>query len=483
MNRHFSTTIRLFLVLLFLTFHISSCAVNPVTGKRELNLMSESQEIQLGAQSDPEIVAQYGVYDDPKIAAFIDGMGQKMAKISHRPNLAFHFRVLDSPVINAFALPGGYVYFTRGILGYMNSEAEVAGVLGHEIGHVTARHGAKAYTRAQIAQVGLAAGSIASARFRQFGDIAAQSLGLLFLKFGRDQERQSDGLGVQYSTKIGYDATNMSHFFGTLNRLRGESGQSLPSWQSTHPNPEEREAKTLALAHTAQAESQLKVFKTERQHYLNLIDGIVFGDDPRQGFVENGFFYHPQLDFQFPVPTGWQLVNTPQVVQMVNKEQSAGIQFTLAKEATARAAAEAFVANSKATVNYSDIIKVHGFSAEVRQTTIAGQQRDLGVLSYFIAKGRQVYTFHGFAAAASYSKYQATFKRTMSGFDRLRNRKAKNVKPTRVKVLKVRRKTTLGNFLAKHPSQKATPEKLAIVNGMQLTDTLKPGTLVKVLSQ
>jgi len=481
--RHFSTTVRFLLCSLFLSFFFSSCAVNPVTGKRELNLMSESQEVKLGAQSDPEIVAQFGLYDDPKIATFIDGMGQKMARISHRPNLAFHFRVVDSPVINAFALPGGYVYFTRGILGYMNSEAEVAGVLGHEIGHVTARHGAKAYTRAQIAQIGLAAGSIASARFRQFGDIAAQSIGLLFLKFSRDQERQSDGLGVQYSTKIGYDATNMSHFFGTLNRLRSESGQSLPNWQSTHPAPEEREAKTLALARSAQAEAQQKTFRTERNRYLKLIDGLVFGEDPRQGFVENGFFYHPQLDFQFPVPTDWQLVNTPEAVQMVNKEQSAGIQFTLAKQATAREAAETFVANSKATVNYTDLIKVNEYPAEVRQTTLAGKQGELGVLSYFIAKGGHVYTFHGFAAAKSYSKYQATFKRTMTGFNRLRNSKAKNVKPTRIKVLKVRRKTTLRDFLAKHPSKKTPPEKLAIVNGMKLTDTLKPGVLVKVLSQ
>src|SRR3990172_2751360 len=199
-----------FVLVLLLTQFLIACAVNPVTGKRELNLLSEGQEIQLGAESDPAIIAQYGLYNDEKISNFLTGMGQKMAGISHRPQLEFHFRVLDSPVINAFALPGGYVYFTRGILGYMNSEAEVAGVLGHEIGHVTARHGAKAYTRAQLAQVGFTAGYVLSETFRQYGDVAMQSIGLLFLKFGRDQETQSDKLGVEYSTTIGYDAKNMS---------------------------------------------------------------------------------------------------------------------------------------------------------------------------------------------------------------------------------------------------------------------------------
>ncbi len=469
------------LALLF--FVQLSCAVNPVTGKRELNLLSESQEIALGTQSDPAIVAQYGLYDDEKLATFIDAMGQKMAKVSHRPNLQFHFRVLDSPVINAFALPGGFVYFTRGILGHMNSEAEVAGVLGHEIGHVTARHGAKAYTRAQIAQVGLTAGYVLSEKFREFGDVASQSIGLLFLKFGRDQERQSDKLGVGYSTEIGYDAQNMSHFFGTLGRLRQTSGQSLPSWASTHPDPDEREAKTLTLARAAQADLPGKTFRTDRASYLALIDGIIFGEDPRQGFVEKGYFYHPQLDFQFPVPSEWQVQNTPQVVQMASKDQLAGMQFTLAQQSTARAAADRFITDSKATVTYSDATRVNGLKAEIRQSKLTTEQGELGVLSYFIEKGGQVYVFHGFAATANFSKYQSSFKRTMAGFDRLRNQAARKVQPARIKVVKTRRATTVNSFLAKHPSKKLKPEQLAILNGMQLSTKLKAGEQIKVLTQ
>ena len=476
-----------YFLIIFCLFQFIACATNPVTGKRELNLLSESQEIQLGKEADPSIVAQYGIYDDPKIAKFVDEMGQKMAKISHRPHLKFTFRIVDSPTINAFALPGGYVYFTRGILGYMNSEAELAGVLGHEIGHVTARHGAKAYTRGQLAQIGLGVGMVVSKTFRNYSDFAQLGVGLLFMRFSRDQERQSDKLGVEYSTAIGYDAANMSNFFGTLADLRkqggGGGGGGLDSWFSTHPDPQDREAKTLALAREAQEKSSSSVFKTAREPYLRLIDGIVFGEDPRQGFVENGTFYHPTLDFQFPLPTDWQLVNTPQAVQMGNKKQTAGIQFTLAKEASARQAADKFVADAKATVKSSDYRRLNGFTTEIREVTIAGQQGDLSVLSYFIEKEQNVFVFHGFTSTADYGKHKRDFRYTMENFERLKNQAAKKVKPTRIKIVRVARSSTLKDFLARYPTKKATPEELAIINGMELTDRVRPGDRVKVLSQ
>jgi predicted Zn-dependent protease len=462
---------------------LNTCATNPVTGKKELSLLSFDQEVQLGAEADKSIVAEYGLYDDPKIAEFVDNLGQSMAKVSHRPTLQFHFRVLDSPVINAFALPGGYVYITRGILAYMNSEAELAGVVGHEIGHITARHGAKAYTRAQLAQVGFGAAFVLSETFRQFSDVARVGVGLLFLRFSRDQERQSDELGVQYSTALGYDATDMSKFFGTLDRLQEESGQSLPGWFSTHPNPEDREAKTLELAKAAQQKSNLQNFKKEREKYLALIDGIVFGEDPRQGFVENGYFYHPTLDFQFPVPADWQVVNTPQVVQMMNKEQTAGIQFSLAQEASARAAADKFVANAQAQVTFSDYTRINGLVAEIRETVITTQEGALKVLSYFIEKDKYVYVFHGFSAAGNYGKFQSTFKHTMSNFDRLRNEKARAAKPARVKVVTVSKSSTLKDFLTQHPHKSITLDKLAIINGMELGDAVKPGDKIKVVAE
>jgi predicted Zn-dependent protease len=475
---------RVILAVWCFCFLAHSCAVNPVTGKRELNLLSESDEIRLGAESDPAIVAEYGLYDDPKIQSFIDEIGQKMAAVSHRPQLKFTFRVVDSPIVNAFALPGGYVYFTRGILGYMNSEAELAGVLGHEIGHVTARHGAKAYTRQQLAQVGLTAGYVFSETVRQYGDAAQMAVGLMFLRFSRDQERESDELGVAYSTDIGYDASRMSAFFGTLNRLQEESGQSLPGWFSTHPNPEDREAKTLELARAARAKAAQKNLETGRDRYLDLIDGIIYGADPRQGFVEDGMFYHPTLDFQFAVPAGWQVNNLPDRVQMANKEQTAGIQFSLAQNTTAGAAAEQFITQSGAKVLGASTATTNGFKTEVRTTVIQNEDgSEIEVLSYFIEKDQNVFIFHGFCARANFSAHQAAFKHTMSNFDRLKNQKARDVEPTRIKIVKAVQSEPLEQFLNRHPSRMEQPDKLAIINGMELTDMVKPGDRLKILSQ
>jgi predicted Zn-dependent protease len=226
--------------ILFFLLIISQCAINPVTGKKELMLLSKDQEIAMGRQSDPEIVAAYGLYPSSELQQFIKSEGQEMVKISHRPDIPYEFKILDSPVVNAFAVPGGYVYFTRGIMAHLNSEAEFAGVLGHEIGHIAARHSAKQYSRTMVAQLGITVGSLASEEFGQFSDIATTGASLLFLKYGRDAERQSDKLGVEYCTKVGYDAHAMAGFFNTLQQLSG-SGESLPVFLSTHPDPGERE--------------------------------------------------------------------------------------------------------------------------------------------------------------------------------------------------------------------------------------------------
>src|SRR5688500_19503686 len=235
--------------ILLLYFLFSSCAKNPVTGKNDFMLMSKSQEVAMGQQSDPEIKAFFGVYEDPKLQQFINEKGQQMASISHRKDLKYEFKIVDSPVVNAFAVPGGYVYFTRGIMAHFNNEAEFAGVLGHEIGHITARHSAKQYSNAQLAQIGLVAGSALSPTFAQYADLANTGVSLLFLKFGRDAESQSDKLGVEYSTKIGYDAQEMAGFFQTLDRLSSKAGgEEVPTFLSTHPDPADREEKVAKLA-------------------------------------------------------------------------------------------------------------------------------------------------------------------------------------------------------------------------------------------
>src|SRR5690554_1232195 len=220
---------------------VPSCAVNPVTGKRQIMLMSEEQEIAMGREYDPQVIATFGEYKDDKLLAFIQDKGNAMGKVSHRPDLQFHFRILDSPVVNAFAVPGGYIYFTRGILAQFNNEAELVGVLGHEMGHVTARHTVSNQSKQQLGQLLLIGGMIASEQFRDFAGYALQGMQLLFLKFSRDNEREADRLGVEYASKIQYDAQKMADFFNVLNKMNMASDHGgIPTFLSTHPDPGDR---------------------------------------------------------------------------------------------------------------------------------------------------------------------------------------------------------------------------------------------------
>jgi predicted Zn-dependent protease len=209
--------------ILFLTAFaaalIISCAINPVTGKKQIMFMSESQEVELGRSYDPEVIAAFGEYQNDRLLALVQQMGSDIGKISHRPNIEYHVKILDSPVVNAFAVPGGYVYLTRGILAQLNNEAELAGVIGHEIGHITARHSMSQQSKQQIAQLLLIGGMIASEQFRQKAQYAMQRIELLYLGFSRENEREADRLGVEYSSKTGYDAHKMADFFQVLNKM------------------------------------------------------------------------------------------------------------------------------------------------------------------------------------------------------------------------------------------------------------------------
>ncbi len=318
-------------------FLCNKCAKNPVTGNRQLVLMSEAQEIEMGKSADPQILQQYGLYPDSALQRFITAKGKEMAAISHRPNLDYQFRIVDSDILNAFAVPGGYVYFTRGIMAHFNNEAEFAGVLGHEIGHIAARHSVAQQRNVLLGQLGLIAGIVIAPDLAQFAETASQGLGLLFLKFGRDAERESDKLGVEYSSKIGYDAHEMAGFFETLQRKSAETGsQELPNFLSTHPNPGDRNKTVNKLASEWQQKNNLQNPKVNRDTYLKRIEGLIYGEDPNQGFVENSVFYHPVLKLQFPIPNDWAFVNSPQSFQMAPKGGKAMMMLTLAQEIICR---------------------------------------------------------------------------------------------------------------------------------------------------
>jgi predicted Zn-dependent protease len=476
-------------IALSLWILLDSCARNPVTGKNQLMLMSKGQEIAMGQQSDPEVVAFFGVYDDKRLQDFITEKGKEMAAISHRKDLPYEFKIVDSPVVNAFAIPGGYVYFTRGIMAHFNNEAAFAGVLGHEIGHIAARHSAKQYTNAMLGQIGLVAGSVLSPEFAQFADVAQSGLQLLFLKFGRDAEKQADKLGVEYSTKIKYDANKMADFFSTLDRLSALSGaEEVPTFLSTHPDPADRERTVAKLANDWKRKVKAGDYDVERDRYLKMIDGIVYGEDPRQGFVENSVFYHPVLKFQFGVPGGWGVQNSPQQVQMAPKDGSAVMIMTLAQGNSLQDAAQATLQKYGLTVIDSKQDNVNGLPAiVVVADQSAGQeqqqtaQQTVRTMMYFIQYGGNIYNLIGATSAENFNVYAQLFQSTMGTFRELTDPAKINKQPERVRIKTVGQDGKLSQALTNLGTDQKRMEELAILNGMELDDVVHRGMLIKII--
>ncbi len=322
-------------ILILLGFALVGCATNPVTGKRDFVLMSEEQEIQIGKQSHGEILKQYQEYDNPALSALVNDLGQKLAKQSHRSNLDFKFTLLDSSEVNAFALPGGYVYITRGIMVYLNSEEELAGVLGHEIGHVTARHGVKQQSAAQVGGLlgviaAVATGSKQAAQTTNFISSALVS------GYGRSHELEADRLGAEYLAKVNYDPESMLNVIGVLkdqeefNKQRAkDSGKQVSGYHglfSSHPDNDSRLQEVIRAAKKFQNPSALS---PDPEKYLKLTDGMVFGSSESQGIVHDNAFYHLDLDLKLAFPANWQLRNMPDKLLAISPTQKQMMQFLL----------------------------------------------------------------------------------------------------------------------------------------------------------
>jgi predicted Zn-dependent protease len=467
-------------VLLF-----SQCARNPVTGKRQVALISEEQEIAMGKEADPQIVAEYGLYENANLQAFITQKGKEMAAISHRPNLDYQFKIVNSEILNAFAVPGGYVYFTRGIMAHFNSEAEFAGVLGHEIGHVTARHSVSQQSKAILGQIGLIGAMVVSPQLAQFGETASQGLGLLFLKFGRDAERQSDDLGVEYSSKIGYDAQEMADFFTVLQRQGEQAGSAeLPGFLSTHPNPGNRRVDVAKKATEWKQTLNLANPKVNRNEYLRRIEGLIYGQDPREGYLENNVFYHPVLRFQFSVPADWNYQNTPQKVNMAPKDGRALMFLTLAQGTSLQQAANTAMQQYQLQATGSRETTVNGLPALMVEASQQQQQGGVvSTLSYFIQYNNVIYHIIGVTSQADYSAFAPTFNNVMQSFRQLTDPAKLNKQPERIRIKTVGQTATLQQVLRGFNMPDKRLEELAILNGMLLTDQVPQGTLIKIIGQ
>ncbi|GIV61041.1 MAG: peptidase M48 [Rhodothermaceae bacterium] len=494
--------LRAFLVVVMAAGLVAGCVatrdVNPITGNKRLYGYTWEEEIQIGREADPQIVAQFGLYEDEALAEYVRRVGEKVLAHSHlrhqnaEPrfrNLAFTFRVLDSPVVNAFALPGGYVYVTRGLLAHLENEAQLAVVLGHEIGHVAGRHASKRVASQSLLQLGLITGAVVGQGIfggntaEQVLNLGSTGLQLLFLSYGRDDERESDDVGVEYAAKAGYKVGEAAAFFRTLERLSAQSNQRLPSFLSTHPDPGEREQTILRYA--AEWEARINLTEVGRDAFLARIDGIVLGDNPRQGFVEDGLFYHPDLRFQFPVPPNYQVINEPTRVLLVAPDQQALMLFTIEAQAkTARDAAGRFAAQEGITVVDSGPSTAGGnpaYYVEARARTQDGQ--NLGLLAYFIEYGGNVYAFTGYTLASLYETYADVFTMTMRGFARLTNPRILNVQPVRLAVETASRAAPFHTFV---PEAGRLPrgwdvERMAILNQVERNTPVEPGRKLKLV--
>ncbi|HEX5831903.1 MAG TPA: M48 family metalloprotease [Gemmatimonadaceae bacterium] len=457
---------------------LAACATNPVTGRRELALVSEQQEIAMGQEGAKQVEATMGLVQDQELQQYVERIGMRLAKGSQRPNLPWRFGVIDDPTPNAFALPGGPVYITRGMLSLMENEAQLATVLGHEIGHITARHSVQQLSQQQLAQFGLGIGSILSPTVAQFGNIAAQGLQLLFLKYGRDDERESDELGFKYALAQGYDVREAGDPFRALQRMgERQSASGIPSWLSTHPDPGERVATAERRAAAIQPPPTNAV--VNEAGYLEQLRGLVYGANPRDGFFEGGNYYHPELRFHLRFPQGWKTQDTPEAVVAVSPQQDAILQLTLAPAKGAQQAAQQFFSQqglqagqvTRETVN--GLPAVSGlFQAQTQQGTIQG-------LAVFLDYGGNTFQLLGYAPVQRFGTYESVFRGSASSFARLTDPAKLNVQPARMEIERLTQPTTLASYAARKPSAIGL-EELAVINQVEDPNaTLPAGTLVK----
>lgn len=464
-----------------------SCATNPATGKREFNLMSEAQEIALGKQSDPQIRQEMGVYNHPALQRYVESVAMPLAKNSERPDLPWSFAIVDSPSVNAFAVPGGFIYLTRGILAHLNNEAELAGVLGHEIAHVTARHSAAQYSKATGASIGLLLGQIFVPELRPFGQAAETGLGLLFLRFGRDDELEADRLGAGYAARNGWDPRGVPSLLGTLALIgEGSDRKGVPNWLSTHPMPEDRVARVQDVVASLTAEGS-GPFRTNRNEFLQRIDGMVYGDNPAEGIVRGASFVHPELRFELQFPAQWPVQNAPTQVAARAPQGNAVVFLQLVPQPQGSSMEQ--VASSDLRESGLQFVeggqtRINGLDAFVG--TFQGQMQGVGNAGLriaWIAHNRNVYRIAGLAPANVFRQVQGAFDQTLGSFRPLRDDEARDIRPNVVRLYTARQGDTWQRIAA-GPSANIVPAStLAVMNGMSPDEQPRAGDRLKIVQE
>lgn len=491
-------------VLVLATFPLvlvvfTGCVTEPsaITGEKRSYGYTWQQELELGRTSDQSLIREMGLYPDDGLSRYVTEIGERvLAQSSLRQpdtpeiyrDLEFTFRVMDSPVVNAFALPGGYVYVTRGLLAHLNNEAQLAVVLGHEITHVAARHASQQALKQQWGQIGLVAGAVIGQTVTGNQNFADQFLGvggsvfqMLSLKYGRDAERESDYYGVKYSAKAGYEVGESAEFFNSLGRISGKSGQRLPTWRSSHPDPGERESRIQQLAaEMRELYGDLNVGEAE---YLKQIDGLVLGENPRKGLTLRGKFYHPDMNFEFVVPNGWRAKNEASRVTLVDPESRGVVVFSIGQGDTPQEAARSFVASSGIQPLRSESARIAGQPGYVVESLVDTSSGRVLLRNEFFSYGKNVFSFLSYSATSDIEIYRPLFSRITSSFGPIANREIRDLQPARLVVQPAKDSAYFKSFIGGDLPYGLDQADLAIINQVELDEKIPAGRPLKLVGQ
>lgn len=481
------------LLLLLAAVFVSGCATNPVTGRGEVVLMSESQEIDIGRRSHPEIIQAFGEYEDKALQDYVQRIGERLAAHSHRPELIYRFTVLDSKQVNAFALPGGYIYITRGLLAYFNDEASLAAVLGHEIGHVTARHSVRQYSAAQMANIGAIMASIfVPGVGTPLGGQAINVLGTALLRgYGREHELEADRLGAIYLARSGYDPMKILNVLGTLKDqeqfaqeiARAEGRESSGTYHglfATHPDNDTRLREVVVAAQDLQVQGEPFVGRDE---FLQLIDGLVYGDSKREGIIRGSAMYHADLDFAIRFPRGWRIDNRPTQV-LATAPGGVAMLVLQAEDLNKRVTPRQYLHERLRPRQVSDEreYQINGLPAYTMRTPINSQwgQRPARYTTIFFRD--KAYTIAGVNRDTDRAaEYDVAFQETAQSFHAMTETERLLAEPLRLRIVEPEPGATYADLARQSPLRHMAEARLRLLNGAYPDRPLQPGQAVKVV--
>lgn len=452
------------------------------------NLLSAEDEVKMGAEQAPQVTKEFGgAYDNPELARYVTSIGQLLASTVEEPNVHYTFTILNSPIVNAFSLPGGYVYVTRGLLALAGDEAELAGVMAHELGHINAHHPAQRYSRSVIAQLGLGLlGAVTKSDIAsQVGGAAAQ---LVLMSYSREQEFEADSRGVRYMSRAGFDPHAMAHFLSKLQandaleaQIAGNPGAADRfSLLATHPRTADRVERAIAEA----GEITVKEPVVARDIYLRKLDGIVYGDDPDQGIVHGQKFIHPKLRFAFEVPQGFRLINSADAVVALGP-QNARIELDLAGNASGMRMMTYLTSVWAKGVQLRDLetLNINNMEAATGWARLATPEGTVDVRPVAIAFDRQTIArlFFSFPPALS-DQLSEGLRTTTYSFRRLAAGEAERVTPDRIRIVTVQAGDTVPSLSKRQPFESYSEQRFRVLNGLGPNDEVKPSTLAKIVT-